>query len=99
MDHVIRCSSGSETIGYSESKTAQNLESNHTNGIQEGLLNQNFQPVDWGFLQREYTESELDSNASTYGLSDKTLEPVSNEFIISEAEDIWTKSSNLGQTS
>ena len=99
MDQVIRCSSGSETIGYSENKTAQNLESNHSNGIQQGLLNANFQPVDWGFLQREYTERELESNASAYGLSDKSLEPNSNEFIITEAEEFRTESPNLIQTS
>ena len=82
-----------------QKKTAQNLESNRSNGIPQGLLNANLQPIDWGLLQREYTESELESNASAYGLSDKSLEPNSNEFIITEAEEIRTESPNFIQTS
>ena len=53
MDKAIGWSNGSEAISYSENKTTQNLESNHSNGIQQVLLNPNFQRVDSGFFQRE----------------------------------------------
>ena len=73
MKQVIQYSSGGKTIGYS------NQDSMHTrteqimcnNNIEESNKS-NFKAVDWGYLQLEYTASELESNGSNYGLSEES---------------------------
>ena len=88
MEQVIQNSSGGETIGYC------NQESMHTRTEQilcnikiEGSNESNFKAVDWGYLQREYTASDLDSNGSTYGLSEEGYVRIPNEYILTEAEE------------
>ena len=47
----------------------------------------NFKAVDWGYLQREYTASELESNGSNYGLSEESYVRIPNEYILTEPEE------------
>ena len=53
----------------------------------EGSNESNFKAVDWGYLQREYTASELESNGSNYGLSEESYVRIPNEYILTEAEE------------
>ena len=71
-------SSGGETVEYLNSSTPEQVSSaNH--------INESFTSVAWGFLQRQYSLSELE-DISSDNLPDSST-PDRNEFILSETKE------------